>query len=163
MSLKDLIIYYNIKYDFSNIFSDGIGSPIGPSASVYQEDKTFRGYQIEKPTIPFHAYPSLTYRKPATTFSQVANFNNIGFFLLKISSITHTNIKKHFENCILFAGHIPSFNVPVLPASPYRVNSPNAEPLWPEGLLIQPHLPVHYPGGKHNSYIPNHINNGNYG
>lgn len=42
------------------------------------------------------------------------------------------------------SGHITSYTIPVLPASPYRVNSPNAESLWPEGLFIPPSLPVQY-------------------
>lgn len=71
------------------------------------------------------------------------------------------NILIYIKKCTLFTGHIASYNIPVLPASPYRVNSPNAEPLWPEGLFVPPSLPVHYPEGKPNSYLPDHLDNGN--
>lgn len=39
---------------------------------------------------------------------------------------------------------LTEINIPILPPSPYKVDSPDPESLWPEGLFLPPIKPLNF-------------------
>lgn len=65
-------------------------------------------------------------------------------FNITIDAIAHALLLKAYRNKNLLYTYITETELPILPPSPYKVDSPDPESLWPEGLFLPPVRPFHF-------------------
>ncbi|GBP03682.1 hypothetical protein EVAR_2427_1 [Eumeta japonica] len=128
-------------------YSHGVGDLVPSSTLSYhlQRKTAYRslrgssrlqnGYARVNPSVPFYEEEVggiLNYTVEIDEYLERPKFTILPF---DIHITKRRTTKKHLQ----FA-HTLSIDtsIPLLPPSPYRVNSPNPESLWPEGLFLPP-------------------------
>ncbi|CAG9563232.1 unnamed protein product [Danaus chrysippus] len=106
-------------------YSHGVGNPVSvlqrfPTRRTRRPAQQQPGYPRQKPRIPFEVEDLPPHRGHG-------NGNN-----------------NRWNNNVLGAYDTNTQAIPLLPPSPYKVDSPDPESLWPVGLFIPPITPLHY-------------------